>query len=244
MVLLVASFLAGVLTVAAPCILPLLPVVVGGAITPTAEKPKNRWRRPLVITASLAVSVVAFSLLLKATTALLGVPVMVWQTVSAVIVVLLGLNFLFPVIWEKLALKTSFARGSNRLMQMSAGQQGTTRDILIGASLGPIFASCSPTYALIVASILPATFIEGLIYLLAYAAGLSLMLLLIAILGQAFVSRLGWLANPSGSFHKVVGVLFILVGLAVLFGLDKDIQTYILDRGWYAPVSELEQKLR
>ena len=253
MTLLIASFLAGMLTVAAPCILPLLPVIVGGAVALPGDVQKNKWRRhapygawrrPLIITSSLAVSVIVFSLLLKATTALLGVPAMVWQSVSAVIVVLLGLSFLIPSFWEKVALKTGLATGPNRFLASSSQKQGVARDVLIGASLGPIFSSCSPTYALIVASILPATFIDGFIYLVAYAAGLSLMLLLIALLGQAFVLRLGWLANPAGAFRKIVGVLFIVVGISVLFGLDKKAQTFILDRGWYDPISGLEEKLR
>ena len=50
--LLLVSLIAGVLTVAAPCVLPLLPIIVG----------------------SLAVSVILFTLLLKATTASLGIP--------------------------------------------------------------------------------------------------------------------------------------------------------------------------
>lgn len=243
MTLLIASFFAGILTVAAPCILPLLPVVVGGAITPE-EKPEHRWRRPLIITASLAISVIAFSLLLKATTALLGISTMVWQSISGAIVLLLGVNFLYPHLWEKLVLKTGLATGPNRFLAATANQQGGKRDILIGASLGPIFSSCSPTYFLIVASILPASFIEGFIYLIAYAAGLSLMLLLIAILGQAFARRLGWLANPAGWFRKTIGALFIVVGLSVLFGLDKKAQTFVLDHGWYKPVSEIEMRLR
>lgn len=242
MTLLIVSFLAGMLTVAAPCILPLLPVVVGGAITAEAES--RSWRHPLIITGSLAVSVILFSLLLKATTALLGVPLMVWQSISGVIVILLGIYFVWPLLWDKIALKTGLATGPNRLLAATANRQGVTRDILIGASLGPIFTSCSPTYALIVASILPASFIEGSIYLITYAAGLSLMLLLIALLGQTFVRHLGWLANPYGWFRKTVGILFIIVGLSVLFGLDKKVQTFVLDRGWYNPISNLEEKLR
>lgn len=244
MTLFIASFLAGMMTVAAPCILPLLPVIVGGTAVLPSQQTSSRWRRPLIITASLAVSVIVFSLLLKATTALLGVPTMVWQSISAMIVVVLGLYFLLPSLWEKAALKTGLATGPNRFLASSAQMQGTTRDVLIGASLGPIFSSCSPTYALIVASILPATFFKGFVYLLSYAAGLSLMLLLIALLGQAFVRRLGWLANPYGWFRKIVGILFIIVGVSVLFGLDKKAQTFVLDRGWYDPVSRLEKALR
>lgn len=244
MTLLIVSFLAGMLTVAAPCILPLLPVIIGGSVVPIGGETKRRWVRPIVIAASLAVSVIVFSLLLKATTALLGVPTMIWQSISAVIVILLGLNFLYPALWEKVALKTRLATAPSQFMASTSHKRGISRDILIGAALGPIFTSCSPTYALIVASILPATFIKGFIYLLAYAAGLSLMLLLIALLGQSFVRKLGWLANPGGSFRKTVGVLFVIVGIAVLLGLDKKAQTYILDNGWYSPVSKFEEKLR
>ena len=143
-----------------------------------------------------------------------------------------------------MALKIGLVTGSSKFMSAGSHQQGAVRDVMIGASLGPVFASCSPTYFLIVASILPASFIEGFIYLLAYAAGLSLMLLLIAILGQALVSRLGWLANPTGIFRRVVGVLFILVGVSVFFGFDKDVQTFVLDNGWYDPINNIEQKLR
>lgn len=244
MPLLIISFLAGVLTVAAPCILPLLPVVIGGAITPVNEENRQpRWLRPLVITISLAISVVVFSLLLKATTALLGVPTIVWQIISAVIVILLGINFIQPAFWEKVALKTGLATAPNQFLASTSNSKGTARDILIGVALGPIFTSCSPTYALIVASILPATFITGLAYLLAYAAGLSTMLLLITLLGQRFVQKLGWLSNPSGIFRRIIGILFVLVGVIVLFGWDKKIQIYVLDHGWYGPIVNIEERL-
>ncbi len=73
MFLLIVSFLAGVLTIAAPCILPLLPVIIGGSLIDSdKDKPERAWLRPVVITASLAVSVIVFTLLIKATTVLLG----------------------------------------------------------------------------------------------------------------------------------------------------------------------------
>jgi len=74
--LLLLSFVAGILTVAAPCVLPLLPVIVGGSIVRTdadTRVAERQWFRPVIIATSLAASVVIFTLLLKATTALLGV---------------------------------------------------------------------------------------------------------------------------------------------------------------------------
>lgn len=241
--LFIVSFFAGVLTVAAPCILPLLPVIVGGSIT--TGKDSRRWWRPLVVTGSLAASVVLFTLLLKATTSLLGVPQIVWNIISGVIVLLFGINLLFPQIWEWVALKSGLYGQTNRLLQQSThAGTGVGKDILLGASLGPVFSSCSPTYALIVAVVLPQSFIQGISYLIAYALGLASVLLLVAIVGQSLVKKMGWLSNPTGVFRKIIGVIFIIVGLAVLTGADRSFQAYVLEQGWYDPIMKIEQSIK
>lgn len=244
MTLLILSFLAGVLTVAAPCILPLLPVIIGGSLVNNDSNKRAKLARPVIVTASLAVSVILFTLLLKATTTLLGVPQQVWQIISATIVVLLGINFLYPRLWEEISLRTNLYMSSNKVLGSSTKKSGTKGAILTGFALGPVFNSCSPTYALIVASILPASFGIGLLYLLSYAAGLSLALLLITYIGQGFIEKLGWLANPKGWFIKTLGIVFIIVGIGILFGIDKKLQTYVLEQGWYDPVKNLEERFR
>ncbi len=244
MAILILSFIAGVLTIAAPCILPLLPVIIGGALAESSkDKPDKQWLRPLVIAASLAVSVITFTLLIKATTSLLGVPQIVWQVVSGIIVLMLGINFVWPHGWEMISAKSGLFNKSNAVLGKAYKHKGLFGAMLIGAALGPVFSSCSPTYALIVATVLPASFAEGLLYLTAYALGMSATLLLIAYLGQVFVSKLRWLSNPNGWFKKVVGMMFITVGIVVIFGIDKKIQTYVLEQGWYDPVSNLELRL-
>lgn len=241
MTLLVLSFFAGVLTVAAPCILPLLPIIIGGSAASDDEK--RNWVTPLIITSSLAISVVIFSLLLKASTVLLGVPQEFWNLLSGVIVLVFGINLLFPQIWEVLSLKTGLNSGSNRLLGKFSQRKGLSRNVLMGAALGPVFSSCSPTYALIVAVILPASFLQGLAYLTAYAIGLASILLLIAIGGQVVVKKLGWASDPHGWFRKVIGILFIIVGVSVIFGLDRQFQAFVLDQGWYDPILQFEQSL-
>lgn len=242
--LIVVSLVAGILTVAAPCVLPLLPVIIGGSIVADdADSRRARWR-PYVIVASLAISVVAFTLLLKATTALLGIPTQVWQIISGVIVILLGVNLLFPALWESLSTRLGLGARSNRALDASVQRQSVGGDILTGAALGPVFSSCSPTYALIVATVLPVSFAEGLLYVTLYAIGLAIPLLLVALAGRSAARRLGWLADPRGWFRRTMGVLFVIVGIAVIVGADKALQTLILDLGWYDPIADLEGVLR
>lgn len=242
MELLALSFVAGVLTVAAPCILPLLPVIVGGSVAQNSPKHKL-WFRPLVVAGSLAASVVMFTLLLKATTVLLGVPQEVWNLLAGGVVLLFGLNLLFPVAWEKFMAATGLNVKTNKLLGASYAKKGFARDILLGAALGPVFSSCSPTYALIVAAVLPASFLQGLLYLTAYAFGLAATLLLAAIAGQGVARKLGWLSNPKGWFKRFVGLLFVVVGVAVIFGLDRKFQAFVLEQGWYDPIMKIEQSL-
>lgn len=245
MALLILSYLAGVLTIAAPCVLPLLPIIIGGSLLESSkDRPDRQWLRPLVITASLALSVVVFTLLIKATTVLLGVPQLVWQTMSGIIVLLMGINYLWPRGWEIVSQKLHFARSSNAGLGKATKRKGLTGAVLIGLALGPVFTSCSPTYALIVATILPASFSQGLTYLAAYALGMSTALLLVSYVGQIFTARLRWLSNPNSWFKRLIGALFIIVGIVVIIGFDKTIQTYVLDQGWYDPISNLEQRLR
>lgn len=240
----VASFIAGVLTVAAPCILPLLPIIIGGSMIRDGEKKGNSLRSPLVISASLVVSIILFTLLLKATTAFLGVPVVVWNILSGVIIVGFGVTLLFPSLWEKFMIATGWQAGANRLMARSQKTGGVLHDVFLGAALGPVFNSCSPTYALIIAAVLPVSFVTGFVYLAAYALGLGMILLLVGLFGRVIVERMRWLSNPSGWFKKTIAFLFLIVGLGVMFGLDKKVQTYVLENGWYDPIMRIEESLR
>ncbi|MBN9606846.1 MAG: sulfite exporter TauE/SafE family protein [Actinomycetales bacterium] len=244
--LLLVAFVAGVLTIAAPCVLPLIPVVVGGSIARTASDgavAERQWYRPLLIATGLAVSVVVFTLLLKATTALLGVPQQVWQVVAGVIVALFGLTLVFPSLWERLMLATGLQARTGTALDRSSRVGGPVGDLLLGAALGPTFSSCSPTYALIVATVLPASFGEGLAAIVVYALGLAGAMLVVAALGQAAARRLGWLTRPDGWFRRIVGIVMILVGVAVALGVDRLVQAWVLEAGWYDGIEQLERSL-
>lgn len=238
MTLLFVSFVAGILTALAPCVLPLLPIIVGGGIASGGTK--VRFRRPVLIVLSLVVSIIIFTLLLKASTALLGIPQEVWRWLSGVIVLFLGVTYLFPSIWQVIALWFKLPGRTNKILYTSSAHKSRWGAIATGAALGPVFTSCSPTYALIIAAVLPASFAAGLAYLAAYTLGMATVLLLVIWLGTKLVHKLGWALDEHGIFHKVIGALFIAVGIALIFGLDKNLQILLLDSGFYDGTSGLE----
>ncbi len=219
MILFLISFAAGALTALAPCIISLLPVIIGGSLTGERSN-----KRAFVVTASLGLSVIIFTLLLKASTVFINVPPELWKVISGFIIVVLGLAMVFPKLWDSLPFLNRINRDSNKLLATGYQKQNFLGDVLVGAALGPVFASCSPTYFLILATVLPASFSLGVLYLAVYALGLTLMLLVITIGGQKILDRLGVASDSYGWFKRSIGVLFVLVGIGIVFGIDRQIQ--------------------
>lgn len=238
MTLLIASFIAGILTILAPCILPVIPILIGA----TTDDKRSKLRPILTVTALLT-SILLFTLLLKASTVLLGVPSHVWQYVSAVILAVVGLSFIVPTFWDTLSDRTGFAVFAQQRLA-SANTSGTfIRPVALGVALGPVFSSCSPTYLFIVAAILPVSVLEGLVYLTSYLFGLGIILLSIIFAGRSLTSRLRWSLNPHGWFRRSVGWLLVATAVVIALGLDKSLQTAILDSGLYDPIVELETSI-
>lgn len=224
---LLLSFLAGMLTILAPCVLPILPIIIGGSI---AEN-HNPWR-PVIITLSLASSIVFFTLILKATTALIAIPPSFWKLFSGGIVLVFALTLLLPNLWAKLSSRLRLGTSSHEWLQFSTQRKGLIGMILIGIALGPVFASCSPTYFFILGTVLPMNFALGVINLIVYALGLAVIMFLIAYAGQKFMRQLKIAADPKGKFKRILGILFLIVGLAIITGLDKKFESFLLDKGW------------
>ena len=238
MLLLLISFIAGVLTILAPCILPLLPVIVGRSL---ADATPNK-KRLFVVVASLGVSVILFTLLLKASSLLIAIPQDFWKWISGGIIFLFGLTMVFPNLWEKFSFANTLSIKSNKVLTEGYQKNSVWGDVIIGASLGPIFSACSPTYFVILATVLPVSFFLGLVYLFTYVLGLSIALILVAILGERIMAKVGKISDPRGWFKKTFGIIFILVAIAIISGYDKKLQINLLDAG-FLDVTKIEQKL-
>lgn len=241
MTLLVVSFIAGVLTVLAPCILPLLPVVLGSSLATGGQAASGRSKfTPYIVVGSVALSVILFTYLLKVSTAFIMVPPEFWTYLSGGVLIFFGFTLIFPSIWEKLPGLSRISSGSNKLVSSGYQKKSFWGDAIIGFALGPIFSSCSPTYFIILASVLPASFLLGTTYLLSYVLGLSLVLLLIALLGQRFADKLSGASNPRGYLKRGIGLLFIVLGILIATGYEKKLEVKILDNGYF-DVTKIEQ---
>jgi cytochrome c biogenesis protein CcdA len=236
---LILSYASGLITAFAPCVLPMLPVILGGSFS---HQTKNN-RRVYIIISSLLFSLILFTLLLKASTSLIGINPVVWAIFSGLLISALGLFMLFPLQWAQLITKLGIEHRSQTMLGSAvANNSSTVSAVLTGFALGPVFSSCSPTYAWVIASVLPVDITSGLLYLTAYCAGLASALLVIALLGRKVLLKLTWATNPYGIFQRTVAIIFILVGLGVATGLDKKVQTYLVEKD-FLHLQLIEEKL-
>lgn len=233
MIFFLISVLAGILTVLAPCILPLLPIVIGSS----ESEEKKISRKSLVVIGSLSFSVILFTLLLKASTLLIDIPQSFWNIFSGTIIVLVGLAILFPEVWSRIPFVQKINIISNKAVGTGYQKKNHYGDMLIGLALGPVFTTCSPTYLFIIATILPAGFLVGFIYLLGFTLGLATSLLFIAYFGGKLVNKITRHMGATNRAKQIFGILIILVGIAIFTGYDKKLETAILDSGYGATIN-------
>jgi cytochrome c-type biogenesis protein len=135
MLLLIISFIAGILTIFAPCVLPVLPVIIGSSM---GSSDKER-ARPYVIAASLAGSIVVFTLLLKVSTLLINLSPNALNYVSGGLLLLLGMVGIVPELWEKLIVELNWQAASQRFLGKSEHVHGKyAGPVLTGIALGPV----------------------------------------------------------------------------------------------------------
>jgi len=220
-------------------VLPLLPVILGGSLD---SKDTDR-KRPYIIVASLVVSLILFTIILKASTILIGVDPSVWIYFSGSLVIILGLFMLFPDLWAKIIGGLGLEHRSQKLLGKAFQNKNKTLSaILIGAALGPVFSSCSPTYAWVLATVLPSNTLLGLFYLSIYCLGVATSLLAIALVGRKLLLKVQWASDPSGWFQRGIAILFIVVGIFVVTGWDKKVQTWLVEKD-FLNLIKLEQQL-
>ena len=127
------------MTILAPCVLPVLPVILGSSAVPPRRD--RAWR----IIGTFAASIFVFTLALKASTTFIDISPEFWKGVSASILIGYGVTTLFPAWWEYLMSKLPFQQRAETQLHRARGDGTYWSDIGVGAALGPVFTTCSPT---------------------------------------------------------------------------------------------------
>jgi cytochrome c-type biogenesis protein len=229
---LLAAFGGGVLSFLSPCVLPLVPgylsYLAGTSLQQADKTAIPRWQ----ISRHALCFVLGFALiftLLGAAAALLGSALRESQQVLArlagVLLILFGiaLTGLVPL---------PFLSAEHRI-QVKPGAVAWWRSGLIGMAFGAGWSACSGPIlgSILLLTAVNATLAQGIIYLLAYALGLGLPFVLVALLVDRLSPLLRHIRRYTGLISLIGGMLLILIGMLMLTGrLDQLTNQFV---PWY-----------
>jgi len=219
------AFLAGALSVLSPCVLPLVPIVLGTAAS-------EHRLGPCALAAGLALSFTTIGLFVATIGFAAGLDTDLFRTVSAILLIGVGVLLLVPRLQEQFAVAagpvSQWAGGTldNFAATGLAGQFG------LGLLLGAVWSPCvGPTLG--AASLLAAkgeNLGEVALTMLAFGIGAALPLLLLGFLSREAMQRWrGRLMEAGRGGKTLLGVLLLAIGLLIATGLDKRLEAALVD---------------
>lgn len=220
------SLLAGSLTTLSPCVFPLLPLVLGGAV-------QDKRLAPLAMGAGMAASFALIGLLLGAAGPALGLDSDHIRTAGALLLIAFALVMLIPALSERFSTWmlpiASSAHGASA--RLSGGSLGSA--FLLGGVLGLVWSPCSGP---LLASALTLVASEGgagrgALILGIFGTGAALPLVGVAYASRSGFNRArGWVMLRIDGIKKAFGLLIGATGLAILSGADKWLEARLV--GW------------
>ena len=232
---LVFAYLAGLLTLINPCVLPVLPIVLASALQ--ADR-----RGPIALAAGMSLSFVAFGMFVATAGRALGLTETVLADAGAVAMLLFGAILLIPQLSSRFetAMAGVSSRADNTLMQ--SGTTGLSGQFLGGLLLGAVWSPCiGPTLggAIALASQGQSLFWAFLIMVF-FAAGVSTLILGIGLGGQELIrKRAQSLRGLASKSKPILGIVFVAVGLMILFRIHHMIEAWAVNTlpYWFTDLS-------
>lgn len=220
------SLAAGSLTTLSPCVFPLLPLVLGGALQ------ANRLA-PVALGAGMAASFAGIGMLVGAAGPALGLDSDHVRTGGALLLIAFALVMLVPAWSERFtAWMTPLASGANAASaRLSGGSLASAFGL--GAVLGLVWSPCSGP---LLASALTLVAAEGGVargglVLGLFGVGAAIPLVAVAYASRAGFQRArGWVMARIGTVKTVFALLLGAMGVAILTGADKWLEARV--NGW------------
>ncbi|MFD1626614.1 cytochrome c biogenesis CcdA family protein [Azospirillum griseum] len=214
------SFLAGTLSTLSPCVLPLLPILLGGAI-------RQHRLAPLALAGGLALSFTGVGLFVATLGFALGIDGAAVKLTAALLMGLFGVVLLVRPLQERFALAASRLSGGANSALAGLSGEGLGGQFLLGLLLGAAWSPCAgPTLGAAVgmaaqSGSLPAAAATMTVF----SVGAMAPLLALAYGSRkAMAARRDRMAGLAGVAKPVMGGALVIMSVLILSGLDKTIE--------------------
>lgn len=219
------AFLAGILSVLSPCVLPLLPLVLGAAAS-------EHRLGPAALAAGLALSFVVIGLFVATVGFAIGLDAGIFRTGAAVMLILIGLVLMVPAAQTRLAVAAGPVSNWTESRFGGFSTAGLLGQFGVGVLLGAVWSPCiGPTLG--AASLLASQGRDlGAVALtmLLFGLGAALPLLLLGTLSREVLMR--WRDRMMGlgkGLKAALGLILVTTGLMIATGYDKAAETALVN---------------
>ena len=216
------AFSAGLLTIAAPCILPMLPILLGASVQ------EGSRLRPFCIALGFVAAFSGLAFLFGTFSTALGLSPETLRDGAILMLVIFGALMVWPRPFQLLATRLSGLLNRIDDIGRRAGP-GNLGGLVLGASMGAVWTPCAgpalgSILALVAAAQDPG---RSALLLLCYAAGAGVPMLAIAYGGQYASARVRWFARHSYKVQRTFGVLIVLTAAAMYFQYDTLVTVWL-----------------
>jgi cytochrome c-type biogenesis protein len=215
MIALLFALLAGVVTIAAPCTLPVLPILLGSSLG------NHNRARPVFMALGFITTFAAITLAFHFVTTLFGLEADQLRNVAIVLLALFGVLLLWPGAYQRLSPSIAALTGG----WISPGLQARTDALggfLLGTTLGLVWTPCAGPVLGSILTLL-ATQTNGVwaaALLLSYAAGAAIPMMVIGYGGQYAIRHVRSFAPYAHRLQQMFGVLVVAFAVAMFFQYD------------------------
>lgn len=219
------GFLAGLLSTLSPCVLPIIPILLGSAIN-------AHPRAPLALASGLAISYALIGTTLAWAGSALGIDTSIFRNVGAAILGLLGPMLMSVSLQQRFASATAGIGnvGNNLIARMSP--DGLGGQFAIGLVLGVVWSPCvGPTLGVAVVLASQGSHLPQVALLMGiFGLGAALPLVVLAYLSRsALMKTRGKLMQAGKTGKMILGFAMIALSVAMLSGADKQMEDWLVD---------------
>lgn len=225
-ILLIFAFVSGLITIFAPCIWPLLPIILSSSAT--GEK-----RKPLGITLGIIISFGILTLTLSYIIKVIPFDPNLLRYFAVFVIGFLGLTLVIPKLSGRLEAVVSRLSGKFNVARADSQKQNTGfwSGFTVGIALGVVWTPCAGPILATIATLAATSSVNlGIIFVtMAYVIGVGIPLFVFATLGKYVFSKTRLFSKYTGRVQQVFGIIMIVTAILIATNYDKVLQAKLLD---------------
>lgn len=222
-VLLFVAFISGLVTILAPCIWPLLPIILSSSVGGGRSK-------SLGITLGIMASFAIFTLTISSLVMAFHFDPNILRIIAVVVIGFLGLILVIPVLSSRLEAFVSKFSGIIGT-KIVVGRGNLWSGLVTGIALGIVWSPCAGPILATIATLAAtrAVNLQVILVTLVYVLGVGIPLFFFALGGSWFFARSKFVNKYTGRIQQIFGVVMILTAIAIYTNYDKVLQAKLLD---------------